>query len=406
MKVTVLSCPSRENGGVFFASCSLATALQKDGVEQTVIGERLPGYEQDRSSWGSIPVKTYRPYGPTRFSFKTRSLIRLSNPDLIHSHSNWTDPQWAGLQWQKKTGRPLVATCHGTLDVWALKNSSWKKALVARLFSREALQTATCLHALCDSEAASMRAYGLKNPIVVIPNGVDVPKLGTRNLKLDHQRPLRSAATNDLTNSETQNSPKKLLFLGRIHPKKGLSELISAWSKVQSLLPNALSWELIIAGWDDGGHEACLRQQVNELGLGQSITFTGPVFGAEKEALLQKADAFVLPSFSEGLPVSVLEAWAYQLPVLMTEFCNIPAGFKTGAALRIEPTPDSIANGLVKLFSMADPERENIGMTGRCLVEEQFNWPHIADSMKSVYEWCLGGDRPEHLFYDERVRGI
>jgi len=92
--------------------------------------------------------------------------------------------------------------------------------------------------------------------------------------------------------------------------------------------------------------------------------------------------------------MSVLEAWSYGLPVVMTDFCNIPEGFAAGAALEIEPNPESITQGLVQLGSMSDADLSTMGANGRTLVEQNFTWDKIARDMKAVYEWCLGGEKP------------
>jgi poly(glycerol-phosphate) alpha-glucosyltransferase len=126
-----------------------------------------------------------------------------------------------------------------------------------------------------------------------------------------------------------------------------------------------------------------------------SVIFVGPAFGATKDSLLRQASAFILPSFSEGLPMSVLEAWSYRLPVLMTDACNLPEGFATGAALRIGSDVESITEGMRLLQESTIPDLQSIGQNGRALVERQFTWPMVAAQMKSVYEWVLGGgDKP------------
>jgi poly(glycerol-phosphate) alpha-glucosyltransferase len=122
-----------------------------------------------------------------------------------------------------------------------------------------------------------------------------------------------------------------------------------------------------------------------------SVIFTGPAFGDAKDALLRRADAFILPSFSEGLPMSVLEAWSYGLPVLMTEHCNIPEGFADNAAIRIGTDVESIAEGMRHLFRPPSSVLRSLGLNGRALVEERFTWPQVAAQMKEVYEWVLGG---------------
>jgi glycosyltransferase involved in cell wall biosynthesis len=129
-----------------------------------------------------------------------------------------------------------------------------------------------------------------------------------------------------------------------------------------------------------------------------TVIFTGPAFGDTKDALLRRADAFILPSFSEGLPMSVLEAWSYRLPVLMTVHCNIPEGFAADAAIRIGTDPESIAEGMRLLFQSPTSDLRSLGSNGRSLVERQFTWPQVAAQMKEVYEWVLGGGpRPSHV---------
>jgi hypothetical protein len=119
------------------------------------------------------------------------------------------------------------------------------------------------------------------------------------------------------------------------------------------------------------------------------VVFYGPAFGEEKEALLRSADTFILPSFSEGLPISVLEAWSYGLPVVMTPECNLPEGFTCGAALEIRSGEGSFQDGMRILIEMTNQERAAMGMRGRRLVEEKFTWPKVAKSLKEIYESLL-----------------
>jgi poly(glycerol-phosphate) alpha-glucosyltransferase len=114
------------------------------------------------------------------------------------------------------------------------------------------------------------------------------------------------------------------------------------------------------------------------------------MYGSNKEEAFSHADAFALPSHSEGLPMAVLEAWSHRLPVLMTPECNIPEGFEAGAALRVGPDMSSIAQGLRQLAATSQEERAAMGEQGRALVENQFTWPRVAQQMHRVYRWMLG----------------
>jgi poly(glycerol-phosphate) alpha-glucosyltransferase len=176
---------------------------------------------------------------------------------------------------------------------------------------------------------------------------------------------------------------------------------------------------LAITGWDQGGHEVELKRMAEELGLsfvevrdqgpevrgqkseatGQgaeingpsSLYFLGPQFNEDKAACYRDCDAFILPSFSEGLPMVVLEAWAHAKPVLMTAECNLPAGFEAAAAVRIEPTAESIEAGFREvLFTASNSQLQALGQQGRALVEKRFSWPIIAGQMKEAYDWLLG----------------
>src|SRR5437899_980284 len=128
-----------------------------------------------------------------------------------------------------------------------------------------------------------------------------------------------------------------------------------------------------------------------DCGFTDSVQFLGPLFGQDKDAAYGVCHALILPSLSEGLPITVLEAWASAKPVLMTRECNLPEGFAVGAALQIGTAPEEIAAGLKQLIEMSDDDRRAVGDRGRTLVATKFSWPRIGEQMRSVYEWILGG---------------
>lgn len=191
--------------------------------------------------------------------------------------------------------------------------------------------------------------------------------------------------------------------------------MIRAWGRFT--LTNTFAtapWQLLIVGWDDGGHKAGLQRLATEMNIkwqdhasdlvaalntetnqNYTLSFCGPLFDHAKDAVLRSVEAFILPSLSEGLPMSVLEAWAYALPVIMTDFCNIPEGFTTEAAFRIEPSWQSIADGLEHLANIPDKKLKKIGRNGRALVERNYTWPKLAGDMASVYRWCLYGEQSD-----------
>jgi poly(glycerol-phosphate) alpha-glucosyltransferase len=164
-----------------------------------------------------------------------------------------------------------------------------------------------------------------------------------------------------------------------------LAELVAAWGKVSSNV--RAKWHLKIVGWDEMGMRKNLLEHAQSTGISGDITFSGPVYGEEKNALFRQADAFILPSYSEGLPMAVLEAWSYALPVFMTQGCNMPEGFAANAAIEIMTQPTSIADLLEKEL-LCRKKLCSIGQNGRGLVERDFSWDTVAKAMLELYRDC------------------
>jgi poly(glycerol-phosphate) alpha-glucosyltransferase len=402
---------SREAGGLHFAVSRLARALCDHGLAMSVEGLRDGFSDEDLPAWQPAQCTLHNRKGPTALGYAPSLATALiaCNPALAHTHGIWQWPSAAVHRWHRRTGRPYVVSPHGMLDPWALALSRWKKGIASAWYESAHLRDAACLHALCQSEADSIRAYGLKNPVCIIPNGVDLVDAET------------------LKTEKLKSEKKILLFLGRLHPKKGLVNAIRAWHALSHSTSNIQhstfdEWQFVVAGWDQGGHRAELERLCREIGvsaasvsvdrflsdssqdhlapLGTSgparsasptVLFLGSAFGEAKDALLRRADAFILPSFSEGLPMSVLEAWSYRLPVLMTDHCNLPEGFAADAAIRIGTDVESITEGMRLLLRSQTSDLRSLGQNGRSLVERQFTWPQVAEQMKEVYEWVLGG---------------
>lgn len=431
MRLALVSASlGRSAGGILDSLAGFSRELAiEGGVPLCVLGLSGTVAEPDPRRWNPVPTCAFPVHGPRAFGYSPalRAGLMAGEFALVHTHGLWMYPSVAVSAWHRRTGMPYLVSPHGMLDPWALRNSSLKKRVAAVLFEYRHLREAACIHALCQSEAESIRAFGLRNPIAIIPNGVELPD---------------RCAEFQVSSVQYSDKPKILLFLGRIHPKKGLVNALRAWAALQTTdngQRTTDNWQFVVAGWDQGGHEAELKRLCRELGLGYadisaaefvgetlaghapsgplgtsgravagtpyrptegpaSVVFVGPAFGEQKDALLRSASAFILPSFSEGLPMAVLEAWAYRQPVLMTEHCNLPEGFAAGAAIRIGTDVASIAEGLRELCSLPTTDNgqrttslASMGMRGRQLVEERFTWPQVAAQMKEVYEWIVGG---------------
>ena len=336
------------------------------------------------------PVLTGRIAGPVAIGYSpelARQLgKRVQKDSVIHVHGLWMYPGKLARKLSEATGAVRIVSPHGMLEPWALQNSRWKKRLAAWVFENKDLRTANCLHALCQSEADNIRRYGLKNPIAVIPNGVGLASFANP--------PSRAVLESRFP---ALNGRRWMLFLSRIHPKKGLPHLIRAWAKIQkSEIGNRKSedWMLVIAGPDELNHEAEMKQLVADSGLNNRVCFTGPLHGAEKLAALGGAGLFVLPSFSEGFSMAVLEAAAAGLPVMLTPQCNFPELAEAGGAVEISPDVSGCETGLRQLLALPISERQAMGQRGKALVCRSYAWPMVADQMLAVYRWLTAGGPP------------
>ena len=379
--IFVTMARSHKGGGVFEVVYQLGTALLRNGVDIEVTWRDGVEARADRHLFGKMSLLEFStPQVPVlkQIGWSPNLLKNLTNrkPSIIHSHGIWMYNSYVVKECKKQNPNiKTVITPHGMLDHWAVKNSRWKKKIVGWLFENKNLQAADCIQALNQSEYMSIRQYGLKNPVAIIPNGITLPM----NLKYNRCK-----------------SIKTLIFIGRIHPKKGIAELLEGLHMLNNNNPGVMkNWKIRIAGWDQHGHTEFLKGKSSELGLEGIVEFIGPVLGENKENELCNADAYVLTSFSEGLPMSVLEAWSHELPVVMTDECNLTDGFKNGAAIRVTTEAQSIARGLEKLFTMSDEERTAMGKKGLELVKKSYTWDGIADMTIQLYQWLLeGGEKP------------
>jgi glycosyltransferase involved in cell wall biosynthesis len=381
----VTSWLSLRGGGIPPVIKGLVRENMQSGVDCLVAGLREEFVEPE----GPVPgVKAIlgKAIGPTSFGFSPELKCRLAKAAngvlIIHSHGLWMHHGVVARELAKASRSPLVISPHGMLEPWALENSRWKKRFAALIFENRNLRSADCLHALCEAEARNMRNFGLNNPIAVIPNGVD----------LEDFNPLPPYEA-IMAEHPLLKGKRRMLFLSRIHPKKGLPHLLRAW---QRLAPEFKDWVLLIGGNDQLGHEQEMRSLAIALGLANVVIFLGPLYGEGKKRAMAGSDAFVLPSFSEGFSMVVLEAAACGLPVLLTPQCNFPELAVASGAIEVQPEVASCEKGLRQMFSFSDAQRKRTGSCGRELIQSTYTWPAIATRMAAVYAWLLQqGPKPD-----------
>lgn len=355
-------------GGVYEMLRYLLPALNGSKLVTT----RLFGYPEKGIALDAVDYIEITPRVLPGFGYmpKMKGAVAAWKPDIVHSHGIWMYNSAVAASFARKGGK-TVLTPHGMLDPWVYGRNRWKKVLVEALFENENIRRVSCIHALNMPEHAAIRKLGIRAPIAVIPNGVSLPSG-------EHE----SAPWDDLVFP----GHRVLLYLGRIHPKKGLEELLKAWSLTAAARSE---WDIVIAGWGDQRYCNQIIELIDSLGIGNSVHVIGPVFDHKKTGCLQNASAFILPSWSEGLPMAVLEAWANRLPVLMTEECNLNAAFAKNAALQISHEPAALAKTLDDLLS-SNMQLDVIARNGQKLAEAHYQWSSVAMMEIQMYEWILG----------------
>lgn len=294
----------------------------------------------------------------------------------VHIHGVWEPHCNVAAAAARACKRPYIISAHGMLDLWALRQKRVKKALYAALIEARNLQRAACLRALTMDEVHDYRRVGLTNPVAIVPTGVEVPPGITGDLFWETYPHLAGR--------------RIVLFLGRIHQKKGLALLLEAWSRMPR---SADDVHVVVAGPDDGNLET-LKQIVETLGIQSSVTFAGMLNGEQKWSALRAASVFVLPSYSEGFSVAVLEALAMGVPVIVTEQCHFPEVKEQHCGLVIQPDVEQVEQALTEFLRMPPEQAVHMGQLGKELIEKRFSWPVVGKQMADVYAWLLGGPKP------------
>ncbi|MCA9050985.1 MAG: glycosyltransferase [Planctomycetaceae bacterium] len=331
--------------------------------------------------WISEPGKWL---GGLSWSPALRSRLRseIASADVVHNHSIWMLPNHYAASAARAAGVPVIYTTHGTLEPWALAHSRWKKSIVGWWFQYEDLRRADCLHVNSHSEMRAVRDLGYSNPVAVIPNGI--------NPIDDHY----CDPTDFVARHPELIGKRCILFLARLHAKKGLAHLLGAWKILANDFPE---WHLILAGPDDGFESTC-REIVSD-GLSNRVTFTGHLGGDQKQIVRQLSEFLVQPSFSEGFSMSVVEALYARLPVVITPGCNFPEATEAGAGRLTQPDTKSTEEAMRQLINLSDDERRAMGELGRKLVLNFYTWPRVAEATLQLYQWMAGRcEQPDFVF--------
>jgi glycosyltransferase involved in cell wall biosynthesis len=293
---------------------------------------------------------------------------------LLHNNSIWMFPNiYPGLLKMLYPNIKLILSPRGTLSEYALSISKWKKKIVWPL-QKISFRYADCFHATGENEYYEIRKLGYKQPIAIIPNGVDIPILHKLNGK---------------------SKNKKLLYLGRIHKKKGLETLINCWSKLENKYSN---WSLDIVGRLDSSYSNRIIDMAKQSDC-RRINFVGELTGNEKNLAYQNADLFILPTHSENFGIVVAESLANSTPVIVTN--NTPWGQINNKRVGwCVPNDEAIICNTMEIAFNSN-ELEEMGKRGRKWMKEDYSWYSIAVKMRDLYEWIDGKEnKPDCVVLD------
>lgn len=376
----VVASLSLEWGGPTKVVVELTEALARKGLDISIFSPVREGEEAKVIYPQGVRVRLFKQGGLsalwTSYSRELAKAAReeVPNVDLVHIHEPWHHPHFAAYRAAKRARKPYIITPHGAFDPWCLNFKPLKKRIYSALIQKRTLREAGALHAITKEEIHQIRAFGANGYIAMIPNGI--------NSSDYRELPPRE----QFENSYPELVDKRVvLFLSRIHPKKGLDLLATTFGQIAEERNDAL---FVIVGPDDGGYQAQVEQMLKANGVRDKTIFTGMLTGQEKLAALSRADIFVLPSYSEGFSMAILEAMICGLPVVITHQCHFPEVDGAKAGIVIDPDSNQLAEALAKLLD--DPKlREEMGANGRRLILEKYTWDKIADQMIQLYEQVL-----------------
>jgi glycosyltransferase involved in cell wall biosynthesis len=368
-----------EHGGIPVICTRLAAAQAQAGMRVGLVSYPVPRGSASvtdnlRQVPGGADVSIHGLPRLTRrelyFPSAARAVVRAIVPeyDFVHIHAVWEPFLWMVGAEARRAGVPYCVVLHGLLDHWTLAQSSLKKRLALALRARAFLNHAAFLHVGNAHERDAIAGLGLTAPREIIPNGVFLEEF--------ESPPPRGAFA--AAHPSLSGRPY-ILFLSRIHFKKGLDFLADAFAIVARERPDV---QLVVAG-SDGGYQGEFERMIAAHGLTGRTHLVGALYGADKLAAFNDAACFCLPSRQEGFSIAITESLACGTPAVVSEDCHYPEVSEVRAGEVTKLDAASVAQGLLRVLA---GDRAAMGEAGRRLVRERFNWPAVARTTLGAYE--------------------
>ncbi len=287
---------------------------------------------------------------------------------LYHGHGIWDLPIHQMVKQANVKKIPYIISTRGMLDPSSLEKKKFKKNIALKVYQYKDLKEANCLHATAPVEVKNIRSLGLKNPIAMIPNGVNISEF-------------------PVALPEKENKPKKILFLSRIHPQKGVANLIEAWSLIKNEIKT--NWSIEIVGNGDEKYINELNNIIKKLNLSNEISIKMPVYDAEKINIFRSANLFVLPTYSESFGIVIAEALASYTPVITTVGAPWEELETNNCGWWINIGVEPLKKALESAMQTDESELLQMGIRGRKLMESKYSMESVAKQMMELYNWIL-----------------
>ena len=361
------------SGGPARSVTHLIEAILDQSKKVSVVLETLKSQDPILSSFtNKNAIINFNKSGFLGYSKELKAILKKSNSDLYHGHGLWEVSVHQMVKEAIEKNTPYILTPRGMLEPWSLEQGKLKKQLALKLFQYKDLAKASCIHATAPMEVESIRTLGLKNPIAMIPNGVQIDEFPSI-----------------LPEKSTQK--KKILFLSRIHVKKGIENLIEAWSLIDE--KNRSDWKIEIVGNGDDVYIQTLKEEINFKKLSSQIEIKKPVFGEEKIKLFREASLFVLPTFSENFGIVIAEALASYTPVITTKGTPWEDLNDFNCGWWIEIGVKSLKETIEQAINLNENKLLEMGVNGRKLIEDKYSMDSVGKQMLELYEWVLSNKK-------------
>ncbi len=364
-----------ESGGPTKVVCELAEILNRKGLPTTVFSTA------SAKKWGNIrPLAAESKIFEQNFlsffwpghsvAFAEAIIKNIKNFDVVHVHEIWHYPHFIACLAARVAGIPYVVAPHGAMDRWCWRRRALAKNLFFNIVEKEIFSGAAAVQALTRAEAEDIKKRAPASRIVKIPNGINLDDFALMPQRDEFER-----------NFGIAPQEKMILYLGRIDQKKGLDLLSLAFGAVSRKKNNA---RLVIAGPDNSEYAREIKKILENQKVADKTIFAGNLSGSAKMAALARADVFVLPSYSEGFSMAILEAMVCGIPSIFTQQCNFPEAGENKAALIIDCDQYQLAEAINIVFDSAETSAQ-IGANAKKLITRDFSLEAVSARMISLY---------------------